>query len=301
MTRKLDFIVFGMPRGGTTAVAHYLSAMQGVFCGNEVFPTFVDHAKLQTPEGFLQCDHSHWNPNAVGEVTRRRDEIVHYGNKTPTYFYRLNSLLGELDNCPAIACVRDPGSVAMSYAMREADPDDQWPEGRVGLFAMGDAFLLLHALHNAPRDARIRIMPQNALLEDWEGAMQIAAAHVVPGHEVAYSDDWLKKIQKRKRQARRKKKPNLVQVERQALRRLEKSGAVDFMNRSDVVDLNDVRDELAAIVDACPKNPVKFIGRLVEDHPNPQARPFYDRWARHVGRGWRGNRAAQAPAAEGTA
>lgn len=290
MTRKLDFIVFGMPRGGTTAVAHYLSAMQGVFCGNEVFPTFVDHAKLQMPDNFLHCDHTHWNPNAMEEVTRRRDEIAFYGNKTPTYFYRLNSLLKDLDNCPAIACVRDPKSVAMSYAMRAADPGDRWPEGRAGLFAMGDALLLLHALNNAPAEAKIRIMPQNALLEDWQGAMQIAAGHVIPGHEVAYSEDWLKKIRKRKRQASRKKKPDLVQAERQALRRLERSGAVAFMNRSDVVDLNDVRGELAEIVAACPKNPVKFIGRLVENHPNPQARVFYDRWAQHVNRGWRGDR-----------
>lgn len=281
MIRKLDFVVFGMPRGGTTAVASYISAVDALFCSNEVFPTFMDHSGLDIPAAFLEQQANLQNPRSVDDIRTRGDEILRFGNKTPTYFYRLNPLLEELDNCPAIACVRDPRAVANSYSMRASAPKDLWQEGRVGLFAIGDALLLLHALHQVPADANVLIMPQNALLDDWSGAMQQAIAHIAPDIPAVFSPARLKRIDRRKKKFGSREKPGLEAVEERALKRMERDGVTAFFDRRDVVPLDAVRGEIGEILARTPANPVNFIHRLVADHPNPEALAYFDRWSRH--------------------
>jgi len=296
LTRKLDFIVFGLPRGGTTAVSHYISATEGFHCGVEVFPTFLDHATLNIPDGFLTRQHKLWNGSSVDEVTALKDRIRVYGNKTPTYFYRLPSLLAELDNCPAIACVRDLRSVATSYSKRAADPEDPWVEGRVGLFAMGDALLLLHALHNAPAGSRVMILPQGALLQDWRGVMTRALHHIAPsvlqGADPEFDADKLKLINQIRTREESREKPALDPVEERALKRLTRDGVMDFFTRPEPVLLDEVRGEIAAILAKTPPNPVAFVRHKAEEHPNAAVREFFKIWSRHAGRAWQTYRPA---------
>lgn len=284
MTRKLDFIVFGLPRGGTTAVANYISAVPQLHCGVEVFPTYLDHRDLEIPKGFIERQHDLWNPSSVEEITARGDEISHFGNKTPTYFYRLPSLLEELDNCPAIACVRDLREVATSYSKREADPEDPWKPGRTGIFAMGDALLMLHALHNVPEGSNVMILPQNALLADWKATMTRAVGHIAPGVAAAFDEDRLKKINKVKRQTMAKEKPPLEDAERRALNRLRKAGLVDLFARDEIVMLEDIRGDIARIIKECPPNPVNFVRQRGADHSNPQVMEFFQGWSRQAAR-----------------
>lgn len=304
MTRKLDFIVFGLPRGGTTAVSNYISAAQGFHCGVEVFPTFLDHATLDIPQGFLTRQHKLWNGSSVEEITAHGDQIQVYGNKTPTYFYRLPSLLEDLDNCPAIACVRDLRSVATSYSKRAADANDPWIEGRVGLFAMGDALLLLHALHNTPKGSRVLVLPQGALLADWRAVMTRALAHIAPselqGKEPDFDADKLTVINRIKTREEQREKPALDPVEERALKRLTRDGVMDFFTRPEPVLLDDVRDEIAAILAKTPPNPVAFVRHKAEEHPNPKVQDFFKTWSRHAGQAWRRYR-PNAPAGAGTA
>ncbi|MCA0873433.1 sulfotransferase [Seohaeicola saemankumensis] len=287
MTRKLDFVVFGVPRGGTTAVANYISAARGFHCGVEVFPTYMDHSTLDVPDAFLTRQHAQWLDTSVQAVRDNLDTLRVYGNKTPTYFYRLPSLLEELDNCPVIACVRDPREVASSYTKRATNPDDPWVRGRIGLFAMGDAILMLHALHRAPPDANIMILPQAALLADWRAVMTRALAHIAPGTEPDFDPEALQRINGIKKRAARTEKPELTGVEERALKRLRRDGLVDFFARTDVVMLNDVREEIAEIIVRMPPNPVGFIRRLAGEHPDPEVETFFERWSRQASRAWR--------------
>lgn len=284
MVRKLDFIVFGMPRGGTTAVANYLSAVEGVHCGNEVFPVYKSHAKLDIPQAFITPQEGYWNPGSAEIVEANRDRLKIYGNKTPTYFYRLPEILRELDDCPSIACVRNPRDVARSYSMRAGDPKDQWPEGRVGLFAAGDALLLLQSLLAVPETTPVLIVSQNALLADWRGVMQQALAHVAPGTEPTYSPEKLAYIDKRKTQSTRRPKPKLEAPERKAINWLERAGVSEFMSRPEPVILNDVRDEIRQILDQGPKNVVSYIKGMAAEHPNPAVPAHLDRWVRQATR-----------------
>jgi len=292
VTRKLDFVVFGVPRGGTTAVANYISAARGFHCGVEVFPTYMDHATLHPPEAFLTKQHAQWLDTSVQAVRDGRDTIKVYGNKTPTYFYRLPSLLEELDNCPAIACVRDLRDVASSYTKRAENPDDPWASGRIGLFAMGDALLMLHALHRTPAEANILILSQAALLKDWKSVMTGALSHIgpaqiSPGTEPDFDPDQLKRINGIKRRAARTEKPVLNENEEAALKRLRRDGVVDFFARKDVVPLNELRADIARLLDGTPPNPVAFSLRHAESHPNPEVKDFFERWSRQAGRAWR--------------
>lgn len=294
MTRKLDFIVFGLPRSGTTAVAGYLSAVPGLHCGLEVFPTFLDHSTLDVPRAFLERQDRLWNDSSAEAVRAGGDSILRYGNKTPTYFYRLPSLLDELDNCPAILCVRDLRAVATSYAKRAADPRDTWLPGRNGLFAMGDALIMLHALRCTPAGARILIVQQAALQTDWRAVMTRAAAHVAPGLAPEFATGALDSLEETKKQIQAQEKPALDEIAERALRRLERAGVPAFFSETGVVDLDEKRAEIDAILAETPPNPINFIRRMVEAHPDPEVKAFFDRWARHAGKAWQAYRPRQA-------
>jgi hypothetical protein len=284
LTRKLDFVVFGLPRGGTTAVANYISAVPELHCGVEVFPTYMDHATLDVPGAFVERQHDQWNSSSADEIRARGDVIRYFGNKTPTYFYRLPSLLVELDNCPAIACVRDLRAVATSYSKRAGDADDPWVAGRTGLFAMADAILMLQALNAAPEDANILIVSQAALLADWRATMTRAVAHIAPDVVADFAPDRLRRIDHVRDRLSAQEKPTLSAVEERALRRLTKSGAVGFFARPDVVPLSQVRAEIADILTRTPPNPVNFLRRLLEDDPNPAVQGHFERWSRQATR-----------------
>ncbi|TYB84068.1 sulfotransferase [Oceaniovalibus sp. ACAM 378] len=288
MVRKLDFIVFGMPRGGTSAVARYISAVEPLHCGQEVMTISTDHSTLDIPDAFLTPVNDRWNDSSVAAVTANRDRIRLYGNKTPTYFYRLNGVLAELDNAPAIACIRDPHSVALSYSTRASNTKDRWNSGRRGLFAVGDALMLVHALHHAPQDAKILIMPQKALLADWRKAMSRAIEHIAPGVAPEFGEQALAEIDHIKTRQTRRDKVELEKIEQRALNRLDRIGLTALFDRDTVCDLDDIREDLARIVADGPGNAIGFIRKLAVDHPDELARNFADRWVNPAKRAWQG-------------
>ncbi len=292
MTRKLDFIVFGMPRGGTSAVGRYLSAVKEIHCAQEVVPVNGNHAILDVPDCLLASTGKNWRSSSVADVTARRDTSRYYGNKRPQYFYRLNGVLEELDNCPAIACVRNPRSVALSYSTRSLNPKDNWHAGRRGLFAVGDALMLVHALHHAPRDARIMILPQKALLADWRATMTRAIAHIAPSIPADFNPAALEEIDKIKNRQTSRSKVDLEKIETRALNRIEQIGLFDLFDRDATFMLDEVRDDLARIVADGPGHPIGFITRLAGEHPDPLARAFAERWSNPAKRAWKQFKAA---------
>lgn len=296
MIRKLDFVVLGLPRSGTSAMARHLSSLPGIHCGQEVFPTFLDHATLPIPDSFLSHPDPHWSDRSVETVRARRDRIRVYGNKTPTYFYRLPSLLDELDNAPAVVCLRDLQAVAASYARRAGDAQDSWPAGRVGLFALGDALLMLHALAAVPARARVLLVPQQGLLTDPAGVMGRVVAHVAPDLAPGLTPamgDALAGLRHTARPAplARPADPSPgpdpspdPDPDAAAWSVLARAGVPDFFATGQIRDLAACRDEIAALLAATPPNPVAFLRRQIADHPNPAAADFADRWRRHGGR-----------------
>ena len=311
MVRKLDFIVFGMPRGGTSAVSRYISSVDELYCGLEVFPVGLQHDRIDVPQAFLERQHPRWSPVAVKDVMERADTVQRYGNKTPYYIYRLPAILRELDNCPAVGCVREVRPIAMSYSTRAANPRDTWDTGRRGLFAAGDAVMLVHVLLNLPPRTNVMIVPQAALLADWRAVMTKVVGHIAPGTPAVFNPERLGEIDEIKTSQVGRTKVELVDVEEEALARLEGTGLGELFSRDDVFLVNDVRDELAAIKAACPPDPVAFIGELAERHPEPTLMEYYGRWANLAGKAFQrmykpqqpggGRRARAGKAAQGAA
>ncbi|MEP3633928.1 MAG: sulfotransferase [Shimia thalassica] len=287
MSNRLEFLVYGMPRGGTSAVARYISAVDALHCGQEVFPIGLDHSTIEVPNGFLSPQAKRWNDSSIEEITRKKDSIKVYGNKTPEYFYRLPSLLRQLGNVPTIACVRNPRSVAISYSTRALKPEDPWREGRQGIFAVGDALMLVHALHHSPRDAEILIVPQRALLADWYGTMVKAINHITPNVPVDFNPEALEKINSIKTRQTNRQKVELQLIEERALRRIESIGLAELFDRDEVFTVRDVRDQLAQIVADGPRNPIGFISRMVAEHPDLRTHEYLEKWTRTAARTWR--------------
>lgn len=283
---KLDFIVFGMPRSGTSATARYLSAMTGVHCGQEVFPMSLDHGKLDIPRAFVERQHDKWNDSSAETVREQGDGIGIWGNKTPTYFYRLDQIMAELPECPAIVCLRAPRAIALSYSTRAKAERDRWHVGRRGLYAAGDALMLAHVLAAFSQPERILVLPQNALLRDWKDAMARVAAHVAPGHPVSYDPTLLKRIDKIKTKQTLRRKQELEPVEDKALKRLEDAGLSAFFDREEIALLSDVQAELQDILTRTPPNPIGFLRRLSAEHPAAEARDYFHNWAAPASRSW---------------
>lgn len=283
---KLDFIVFGMPRSGTSATARYLSAINGMHCGQEVFPMSLDHAALDIPRAFVERQHDKWNDSSVETVRKKGDSITVWGNKTPTYFYRLDGIMDELDDCPAVVCLRAPESIAMSYSTRAQTERDRWHVGRRGLYAAGDALMLSHVLARFPRPDRILVLPQKALLKDWRAAMEQVVAHVAPGHPVSYDPNALAEIDQIKTRQTSRQKVTLEPVEKKALRRIGTAGLSAFFDSDEVVLLSDVQDQLQTIVADGPPNPIGFMRRLASEHPSAEAQDYFRNWSAPASRCW---------------
>lgn len=298
-----------MPRGGTSAVSRYISSVDELYCGLEVFPVGLKHDLIDVPRGFLERQHPRWSQVAIKDVMARGDTIERYGNKTPYYIYRLAGILHELDNCPAVGCVREVRPIAMSYSTRAANPRDTWDTGRRGLFAVGDAIMLVHVLLNLPADTNVMIVPQKALLADWRAVMTKVVGHIAPGVEASFNPERLGEIDEIKTSQVSRTKVELVDVEEEALALLDGTGLGALFMRDDVFLVNDVRDELAAIKAECPADPVAFLEPLAQRHSESTVAEYYGRWANLAGKAWQrmykpqrpGQRAKGRKAAQGAA
>lgn len=286
MTRKLDFIVFGMARGGTSATARYLSAIEGVHCGQEVLAPNADHSTLSMPDALLTPSDVRRNDSSVVALEGRQDEISIWGNKTPSYFYRLAGVLDELDGVPSIACLRDPEKVAKSYSTRASTTRDPWHEGRYGIFAFGDALMLAHVLAQVARPERVLLMPQQALLRAPRVATLKAMRLIAPQARHVFREEAMAEIAAIKSRQASRKKVDLVGKEKVAANKLRDAGLSAFFERPEAVRLSEVQHELRDILSKCPPYPVAFIKRLAAEHPEPKARAYVDRWSAHAARTW---------------
>lgn len=147
--------------------------------------------------------------------------------------------------------------------------------------------MLVHALHHAPRDAKIMILPQKSLLKDWQATMTTAIAHIAPGIEATFNPTALAEIDKIKTRQTKRTKVDLENVEQRAIKRLERIGLFDLFDRDDVFMIDDVRDDLARLVAEGPGHPIGFITRLAAEHPDPLAQKFAENWGSSAKRAWK--------------
>lgn len=287
MSSRLDFIVFGVGRSGTTSVSRYISATEQFHCGIERFHVGVDHSTLRVPFAFFSDEHlprGHANFKfSERDLFEKNVRILRYGNKLPTYFYRLKGVLGEIGVPKGILCARAIRSVGLSFNTRAASIKDGWPKGRTALFAAGDAMILIHALRSI-EDEKILVMPYPAILKDWEMATRKMLEFIDPDIIPSFRKPVLEDIQKHYQGLKKKSKAELSGTDKVAIEAVEQAGFDDLLLREEAYPLDEIRDRLDAVAQALPIDPIAFVEAAAAKHELPEVREFLPVWLRRVRR-----------------
>ncbi len=287
MNRNLDFIVFGVPRSGTSAVARYLGAVPQIHCGMELFPNVLDHSTLSVPDSFLKLPED-GKPKfkhlySKKDVSENREVIIAYGNKAPAYFYRLNGILSETGVKKVLICVRDLRECTRSYSSRAESESDPWNAGRVGIFAVSDMMLLIDQVASLETDVEIMIIPYPALSRDWRKTMTKAAEFIVPGIEIEYDKDRLEWTEKARDKAKGKTRAELTDLDLEALALIDCDRIEALFLKDEPFLLSTIVEELRALRDDLPRQPLELLADLAARHKSPEAAEFmkpYQKWTR---------------------
>lgn len=292
-SRRLDFIVSGTARSGTTAVTQYLQTVRHIHCANEVFGPTDDHRQLHPPHCFFQAEIAAAASPVLSAYTKYRrssqaavakaTQIAAWGNKSPSYIYRLNGVLSEIARPRAVVLARALMPVAESYVKRALDPDDSFTNGRTGIFAIGDWMALAHALAIAPGD-QVLVLPYRGLVRDWRETITKVCAFVSPGTPPDFDEDAVEAIRQsylRRKQKKRELPWEISEFERAAVRQAQGFGLDAILDGDQPFLLADVQPALRAAVARLP-DLVPYIHGLTQGHPVPEAVTYFPVWARQV-------------------
>ena len=162
MPQPLSFIVFGVPRSGTKALARGLNLHPNILCTSERFDYRADHSQLSFPEDFLDhprfIDRLDWRKIQVARaMAAAKPDVRFVGNKLPRYYLALDRLNFELPVLRNLAIYRSPYEFIPSWNRKEqARGESRWLAGDIGLYGFLD---LLVCLRNVARQPRAFLFP----------------------------------------------------------------------------------------------------------------------------------------------
>ncbi len=196
----LSFVLFGVPRSGTSALADALNLQRDVFCGHERLLGYRKWASRQEIIDALLLAGSN-NPGAaikknLGHLSRKIEESQNFliGDKFPEYYVRLKEVINLHASVKKICIYRSPYGFAASWDVRANNiHDSTWDRGRIGIFGIFDMLIMFHILPALAPDTTVvsyaalfqdgvRIFP--ALVEQITG--QPADPEVIPAFRKQY-------------------------------------------------------------------------------------------------------------------
>ena len=158
MQRRLDFIVFGVPRSGTKALARALSLHPHVYCALERFSYQHDHAEIVFPDSFTSTGDL-WDPHDRANVKRVRADIAakaelrYVGNKQPRYYFALERVNREVPGLKNVWIYRSPSGFLQSWNRQAADDSKiRWHSGQIGLFGVLELLCCLDSCSRLAED-----------------------------------------------------------------------------------------------------------------------------------------------------
>ncbi|QBX99649.1 hypothetical protein E2K80_02010 [Rhodophyticola sp. CCM32] len=286
----LSFIVFGVPRSGTSATARFLNAAPQIHCSHELVQPSQDHRGLSLPGWVVNAPamqvadgpHHKLAVEELAQLEAKADTLRVGGNKMPQYYFRLKQVLAEIGTGRGILSWRAPRLVMQSYTMRARSPEDAWHPGQTGLFAFGEILRLAHALLEAAEGTNILVSPIATLSARPEWVRLRLGRHVAPGVDLDWpapeADCWNHETRARGRLDR----PDISAVELDALEMLEASGLTAVFDRPGPFLLRDVIDPLARAVHRLPSDPDGYISDLATQQADPDMAAFLPDWL-HAG------------------
>lgn len=160
--RTLDFVVLGIARSGTTALAQAINLDPRCFCAHEYFQQRrIDFSKIYVPDAFYDAENASNNDaklnRAVSDIKRKiaiSSELV-YGNKEPIHFLIMERLHREIPNLKSLYIYRPGHQIADSWDRRARNEKDRWLPGRSGYFALLEWLIGVSRLADTVQPIRI--------------------------------------------------------------------------------------------------------------------------------------------------
>ncbi|BBD09304.1 putative uncharacterized protein [Desulfovibrio ferrophilus] len=159
------FLVMGVPRSGTTALADALNRHPAIFCGIERFDWPLEKAV------YPFCIDDFFDPQVPDAkfhernlaIVQPKTELVALGNKKPRYYISLPSLL-QRQPARLIWTYRNPAHTAFSWNARALNTEDAgWHRGMTGLYALVEFTQMLLTFRNLPEGTEALMVDYNGL------------------------------------------------------------------------------------------------------------------------------------------
>lgn len=272
------FLVMGVPRSGTTALACALNSHPRVLCGMErfdwplaqaIYPFGIDDFLIpRIPDAKFHQRNL--------DILENKTELDALGNKKPRYFFSLHALLKRT---PArlILTYRNPAHSAASWNARALNPDDKgWQRGMTGLYALADFVQMLIAFRNLPDGTE-------ALMVDYDALFMGPDTGVVLGEIFAFLDaepdpTVLQAFAERQREVSerlRNKERSLYPFEQAFLDRRGLGELGPLMAELRLARPADLRPAIDALLDRLANTPFldEWIG-LLHEYPKSPATEF---------------------------
>jgi tetratricopeptide (TPR) repeat protein len=177
--KHLDFIVFGVGRSGTSALANSLNLHPEVFCGIERFHYNVAPERIVFPESFRDQSFVCAPANAQRteeELKSKGDSIMFAGNKNPRYFCALEAWRKFNPAIKKIAIYRSPWHYLASWKNRAERQNDAWHPALQGPFGLYELFEMLRATIDFAEDTLL--VPYDALYFENDQAINQILDHL---------------------------------------------------------------------------------------------------------------------------
>lgn len=163
---SLKFVVMGVPRSGTSALAHALNLHPEIMCGIEYFPDVQSACAVSLADAF---EHANYNHTPVCDFTRalyqrKKDRARVFGNKDPRYFFHLPYLNAKVPSCKKICIYRPRLDFWSSWDSRARDANDiHWERGQTGFFGVLELMCMLGALTDVPNCGEVLLVNYDQL------------------------------------------------------------------------------------------------------------------------------------------
>ncbi len=185
----LSFVLFGVPRSGTSALADALNLQPDVFCGHERLLGYRKWTSRQEIIDALLAAGSN-NPGAavkknLGHLSRKIDGSQPFiiGDKAPEYYINMKQITKIHPTVKKICIYRSPYGFAPSWDVRANNiHDNTWERGRIGIFGIFDLLMMFHIIQNTDLDATV--VSYAALFQDGVRVFP-ALVEQITGHPAA--------------------------------------------------------------------------------------------------------------------
>lgn len=126
----VKFLVFGVPRSGTTFLGHLFNSHPEVFCGLEAFPPHKLSVEQLSADRFRQGGYTESARNHAEQVlSNKPGELAAIGDKYPRSYFKPDEYRKELAKARGFLAIRTACEVFFSFDRRALDPDDHWHSG----------------------------------------------------------------------------------------------------------------------------------------------------------------------------